>query len=334
MATTSYGSISQRTAAWAATEMLAHAEPELVLSKFGQAKPLPKNKADTVKFRRPIPFTVSVAPLVEGVTPTAQAMSYEDISVQIQQYGAVTKITDKVNDLAEDPVLKDASMLSGEQAGQTVEKLIYGVIKGGTNVFYDTKAHSSRATVDSKITLDRIRAVVRSLRANYGRPITSVLGGSVNYQTKPVEGGYIAFAHTDLEADIRGLAGFVPVAQYGSRQPLCPGELGSVENVRFILSAFLDPFQAAGVAVGVTGMIADDATNIDVYPVIFVAKEAYGLVPLKGKEAITPTVINPDEPSKSDPLGQTGCVGWKTWFASVILNQNWIARLEVGATAL
>jgi len=48
MATTTYGSISQRTAAWAATEMLQHAEPILVLSKFGQSKPLPKNKADTV----------------------------------------------------------------------------------------------------------------------------------------------------------------------------------------------------------------------------------------------------------------------------------------------
>lgn len=48
MSATTYGSISQRTAAWAAVEMLAHAEPILVLSKFGQNKPLPRNKADTV----------------------------------------------------------------------------------------------------------------------------------------------------------------------------------------------------------------------------------------------------------------------------------------------
>ena len=32
MANTTYGTISQRTAAWAATEMLSHAEPILVLS--------------------------------------------------------------------------------------------------------------------------------------------------------------------------------------------------------------------------------------------------------------------------------------------------------------
>lgn len=334
MAQTTYGDISQRTAAYAATEMLSHAEPILVLSKFGQSKPLPSNTADTVKFRRPVPFTVSTAPLVEGATPTAQQMSYEDVTVQLQQYGAVTEITDKVQDLAEDPVLKDASMLSGEQAAETIEMVTYGAIKAGTNVFYDTTAHTTRATVDSKITLNRIHAVTRSLRANRGKAVTTMLASSPSYATKAIEGGYIAFGHTDLEHDIRSLSGFLPVAQYGSRQPLCPEELGSVENVRFVLSPLLVPFQAAGAAVGATGMIADDATNLDVYPVIFIAKEAYGLVPLKGKNSITPTVLNPGTPSKSDPLGQVGFVGWKTYFAAKILNENWIARLEVGATAL
>ena len=334
MAQTSYGSISQRTAAWAATEMLAHAEPILVLSKFGQSKPLPKNKADTVKFRRPVPFTVSTAPLVEGATPTSQQMSYEDVTVQLSQYGAVTEITDKVDDLSEDPVLKDASMLSGEQAAETIEMVTYGAIKAGTNVFYDTTGHTTRATVDSKLTLNRIRAVVRALRANRGKAVTSMLASSPDYATRAIEGGFIAFGHTDLEADIRNLSGFIPVAQYGSRQPLCPEECGSVENIRFILSPLLVPFQAAGAAVGATGMIADDATNIDIYPLLVIAKEAYGLVPLKGSNAITPSVINPGMPSKSDPLGQVGFVGWKTYFAAKILNENWIARLEVGATAL
>ncbi|KKL70933.1 hypothetical protein LCGC14_2099990, partial [marine sediment metagenome] len=38
--------------------------------------------------------------------------------------------------------------------------------------------------------------------------------------------------------------------------------------------------------------------------------------------------------SKSDPLGQRGYVGWKTWHAIVILNQVWMARLEVCVTDL
>ncbi len=57
-------------------------------------------------------------------------------------------------------------------------------------------------------------------------------------------------------------------------------------------------------------------------------------MPLKGKRAITPMVLNPGTPSKSDPLGQRGFVSWKTYLASVILNENWLARLECAVTDL
>jgi N4-gp56 family major capsid protein len=57
-------------------------------------------------------------------------------------------------------------------------------------------------------------------------------------------------------------------------------------------------------------------------------------VPLKGQSAMTPTVLNPGTPSKSDPLGQRGYVGWKTWFNAVRLNETWMSRLEVAASNL
>src|SRR5687768_13690127 len=98
MTTTTYGSVGQRTAAWAALEMLSFAEPVLVLSKFGASKPLPANRADTAKFRRPIPFSAVPADqlLTEGVTPTAVQMQYEDVSVTLSQYGGLVEITDRV----------------------------------------------------------------------------------------------------------------------------------------------------------------------------------------------------------------------------------------------
>lgn len=328
MAITTYGDISQRTAAWAATEMLAHAEPILVLSKFGQNKPLPKNKADTVKFRRPVPFATAETPLTEGVTPTAQQMAYEDVTVQLKQYGAVIEVTDKIADLAEDPVLKDSSMLAGEQAAETVEMLTWGVIKAGTNVAYSNG--TARNQVNTAIELNDIRSAVRDLKAQRGKAMTMMLAGSPNYATQPVEGGYIAFAHTDVEADLRNIAGFIPVAEYGSRQPLCPEEIGTIENVRFILSPLLAPFADSGSGT-LNGMVTS-GTNVDVYPVIFIAKEAFGIVPLKGANSIKPTVINPDTATKSDPLGQRGYVGWKTWFAAVRLNEAWMKRVEVGVT--
>lgn len=328
MTRTTYGDISQRTAAYAAKDMLSHAEPILVLSKFGQSKPLPKNKADTIKFRRPIPFALATTPLTEGVTPTSKQMQYEDVTVQIKQYGDVVEITDVVHDLSEDPVLKDSTMLCGEQAGETIETLTWSVIQAGTNVFYANG--SSRGAVNTPISLDKQRAVTRSLKANRGKKITSMVSASPNYNTEPVDAAFIAFAHTDMEADIRDMTNFVPTEKYGSMKAL-PYEIGKVEDVRYILSPVLTPILAAGSGT-LNGMTSAGGANVDIYPVIYIAKEAYGLVPLKGKGAIKPSVMNPGMPSKDDPLGQRGCVGWKTYFEAVILNETWMARLESGAT--
>lgn len=328
---TTYGDISQRTAAWAEVTALEHARPILVLSKFGQNKPLPRNKAKTVKFRRPIPFAISTTPLQEGVTPAAQQMRYEDVEATISQYGGVSETTDFVVDVAEDPVLRDMAELSGEQAAETLEMVTYGVVKGGTSVIYANG--SSRSAVNTVMTLNHLRAGVRSLKANRARAHTTMLSGDVTYNSTPIEGGYVAFGHTDLEADVRNVPGFTPVAEYGSRKPLCPEEIGTVENIRFILSPLLESWADAGGTASTNSTKSTTGTSSDVYPLIITAKEAYGLVPLKGKGSITPSVLNPT-PSKSDPLGQRGYVGWKSYFTCVRLNETWMTRIETAVSDL
>lgn len=330
MGTTTYGDIGQRTAAYAVVDMLDYAEAILVLSKFGLTKEMPRNKADNMKFRRPVPFAPATTPLTEGVTPTPKTMQYEDVPVAMLQYGDWVKITDKVHDLAEDPVLKDATELCGEQAGETKEMLLWGTLKGGTSVAYANGA--ARSAVNTPVTVPLIQGAVRLLNAQRAKKITTMLSSSPNYGAVSVDGGYIAFAHTDCDYDLEELPGFKKVADYGSRQPLCPEELGSLGKVRFITSPLLEPWEDAGGAKG--AMKSTGGANADVYPIVVVAKNSYAHVPLKGKSAIVPKVKNPDNADKADPLGQWGFVSWKMWDASVILNQLWMIRLEVAVTNL
>lgn len=328
--TTTYGDIDQRTAGYAAADMLRHAEPFIVLSRMGLTKPMPKNKAEKIIWRRPVPLPAITTPLVEGVTPSAQKVGYEDVEATLKQYGKPIEITDKVENLSEDPVLATATMLAGEQAAASIEQVLYGILKAGTNVFYANGA--ARNAVNTAITLNKQRAVVRALAAQKARKITRMLKSGVEYGVSAVEASYVGVGHTDLEADIRGLAGFVPVAKYGVRSPISEHEIGSVESVRYILSPDLEPFADAGGAVG--AMVSTTGVNADVYPVLYFGMDAFAQVPLKGEEAITPMVLNPGKPSKSDPMGQRGYVSWKTWYAAVILNDLWMARLEVAVTAL
>lgn len=339
MAISTYGDIGSRTAAYAATEFLKHVMPVLVLSKFGQTKPLPRNKTQTIKFRRAVPYPAATVPLQEGVTPSVSGTSFEDVTVQLLQWGDVHGLTDVIADTHEDPVLREMMGLSGEQAGRTVEQVIYNVVKGGTSVFYANG--SARAAVNTTISLNKQRAVTRYLKAQKAKKLTKMLSGSVNVGTSPIEACYVAICHTDLEPDIRNLTGFVPVAEYGTMKPLCPEEVGAVEDVRYIASPDLDPWEDAGGTPG-SSVLSNGGSNADVYPVLFFGADAYGLTPLGNSkdagggsnQAVKPTVINPNTPSASDPLGQRGYVGWKTWFNAVRLNETWMCRLEVAASAL
>lgn len=328
--TTTYGDINQRTAGYASADMLRHSEPWLVLSKMGMTKPLPKNKAEQIKFRRAVPLAISTVPVVEGVTPTAQKISYEDVNVTLKQYGRPIEITDKVTQLSEDPVMDTATMLAGEQAGGTIEQVLYGVLKAGTNVVYANGAN--RAAVNTILTLNKQRAVTRALAAQKALKISRMIKSGPEYGVQAIEAAYVAVGHTDLDSEIRNLAGFVPVAKYGQRKPISEHEIGSVEQVRYVLSPDLASFPDAGGAKG--AMVSTTGTSADVYPILFFGQDAFAQVPLKGEGAIVPMVLQPGTPSKSDPMGQRGYVSWKAWYAAVILNDLWMARLEVAVTAL
>lgn len=329
MTTTTYSGLSQRTTAWAMAEHLKHAEPIAVLSKFGMTKPVPKNKSQQVKFRRPVPLALATAALTEGSAPTSKAMTYEDVTVTLSQYGDVVEITDVVADLAEDPVLQDATTLTGEQAGETVESLLWGIIRAGTNVFYQNG--TARNQVNTAITLTKQRAITRALKAERAKKVTSMVSSSVKYGTEAIDAAFIAFAHTDLEADIRDMAGFVPTEKYGSMKAL-PFEIGKVEDVRYVLTPVLESFPDAGGAKGT--MLSTTGTSADVYPIIYTGKDAYGHIALKGKEAADMKIRQPGVIDSNDKLGQIGWVGWKCFWKGFIANEMWMARLEVGATAL
>jgi N4-gp56 family major capsid protein len=322
--------VSPRTNVYAERQMLRHAAPIMVLEKLGLPRQMPKNKTETISFRRPRVFTASTTPLVEGVTPNSTAFRYDDVQVALKQYGMVVEITDKIEDLAEDPVLNDATTQAGENIGRTMEALIYGVVRGGTNIAYANGA--ARSDVNTPISLAKQRAAIRALKAQKAMKITQVLSSSTNYATRAVEAAYVAVTHTDMEADIRNLPGFLPVAQYGQRSTISEYECGSVEDVRYILSSDLEPFADAGGAKGT--MLSTTGVNADVYPVMYFGKEAFGVVALRGQGAVSPTIIPVGQKTKDDPLGQRGYVGWKTYHASLVLNQLWMLRLECAATEL
>ncbi|MCJ8335449.1 MAG: N4-gp56 family major capsid protein [Parvularculaceae bacterium] len=326
--TNQYGDITGTVAATLEKQALKHAQPHLVLSTGAKKMSLPKNDTKVLRCRRPIPFVAATTALTEGIVPNATELRYDQIDIPILQYGAYVTVTDQLVDLHTTPVLGDINKLNAEQAAKTKEALLWGQLRATTNVQY-ANGVAGVSSVTQPLTLDEQRKAVRTLHRNKAMKFTSIVQGGVKENTFPIEAAFICFAHTDAEAAIRAMDGFVPVARYGSMKPIHAMELGSVDNVRYILSADLYPQLAAGGALGAN--IGSGST--DVYTSIFVGTEAYACMNLAGKGVYTPVVRSVGNPTDSDPLGQTGSVGWKMYSGELVLNTDWIVAVKHSVVA-
>lgn len=326
-------------------EMLRMAEPVEVLSLGCSMKPFPKNKGDNITYRRVIPkggattnqntinrwsITAAAHLVTEGVTPSAEALSYQDVSATIQQYACLYSYTDKVALLHEDDIPADQKKQTALRMGLVREMLRFGEMKASTMVQYS--GGTSRATVDEALTNTQLALMARTLLANHGMPKTSILAPGPAYDTSAIEAAFVVFCHTDCEYDIRRLEDFVPVAKYANRKPINENELGSVGRFRFIISPELASYADSGAAIGTTGLYSTTGSNIDVYPVLVCAEDAVFDIALNTNFDVTH--IPAGTKTKEDPFGQRGYVGAIFWSVAKIVNNGWIGVIECGVTKL
>lgn len=340
-----YSLVPSRNLIMAEREMLKHAMPIKVLSTFGTQKQIPQNKTDTVVFRRALPLdagtngapniTASNYLMQEGVTPGSRTIAYQDVQVTVQQYGVLMKLSSKAEAMYEDDIPGDMVKLVGEHMASIEELISYGVVRGGTNVVYANG--SARTSVNTAITLNKLRQAARQLESAHAQLVTEKLASSVNFNTTAIEPGYLVFIHTDMEADFRNLTNFVPVARYGQQKPVHEREVGTVERFRIVTSPYFKPFLSAGGSITAGTFLSNGGTSgttADVYPVMVVAQEAWGQIALKGMGAIQPIYLPAKQITHANPMGQFGYVGANFYKNAVRLNENWMVRIECACSAL
>ena len=338
-------------------EILAHAVPLEVLGKAGRQVKMPKNSSDTYVARRYLPYgaTASVPnqffanatgdrssamaqahQVQEGVTPTPDSITPQDVTVVMQQYSCLYGFTDKTFDLYEDDIPKAMIEQVGERVTLVNEQIVFGALKACTNQFYGGTG-TTRATVNGPITLNMVRKIAASLQANHGKPVNKVLSASGNYGTDAVAEGYTVYAHTDLEPEIRDIPGFIPAEKYASGTPMA-NEIGKVERFRFLTSPDFPSIQDGGLAitgwVGTGTAYSTTGTSTDVYQFIVTAQDAWSQIAVRGKESLDPTFLPPGQKSKSDPHGQRGYAGTIWWKAVMVENTSWMAVGNVGRKVL
>ena len=339
MAINTYGTATSGnpTSVHALAELLKSADAIECVDKLVKTIPVPANKNEVFSMLRAVTPSVSgFAEVAEGVNPTPLALTYEQVTKTAEEYAYVFSVSSRQAELGEYDVLVHSKDRMIDMMKRVREQNAWAEFITGTNVLFNSSAHSARTDVNGAITIGRIRKAVRELQDNRAEYIREATKGSVNQDTTPVEPAFICLSHTDARNDIRNLPGFVPAPKVGGIRDTIPQLFGYVDDVAFVTSQEFTPVLAGGATVGSTGMKSAGATSVDVYPFVIYGRDALGKLSLRGlksKGGMGGVEINLlDQADKSDPTNQRRLVSVRWWDLPVILNDNWVYRIECGVT--
>lgn len=322
MANTSRTQITKENTEFYDRVLLYRAVPLFLHTKWAQVRDIPRNGGtNVIKFRRYGNLTAATTALTEGVTPLGSQLSITDVSATVAQYGDFVTITDRIDYESKDPVLTEAAEILGDQMGDTLDQLTRDVITAGSVVYYSGASSSSRDTVGATdlIDADDIKIAVRTLKNAKARRVTKMINASTGIATEPVNAAYIGLVHPNTTYTLKGLTGFVPVEKYASTMTVMEGEVGKLDEVRFVESTNCKTFTGG-------------EGGITVYATMIFGSDFYGITRISG-EAIRNIIKPLGSAGTADPLEQRATSGWKATFVAKILNDAFAVRIEHAVAA-
>lgn len=133
----------------------------------------------SVNLRRWVNPAVNVtsSTVTEGVNPNARQLQSQDYTGTLVRYAELFEVSRFDFDTHPYNAVKGASDVGVDLVKRDQERVRFNAAVGGTNVYYNSAAISSRATVNGVITLGRIQAAVRSIKGSFGEMFTPAEGG-------------------------------------------------------------------------------------------------------------------------------------------------------------
>ncbi len=298
--------------------LLKAARPLLVHLKWGQVRDLPRNNSSVIKFRRYALLTAATTALSEGVTPSGSQLSVTDVSATVAQYGDYITLTDFLQFTTLDPILTETADLLGQQAGNTLDQITRDVMVAGSTIQYASTASSTNTVSASmKLTRDEVRQAVRTLQGNDAKKLTRMVSASTGWNTSPINAAYIGIISHNTLFDLKNESGWIPVEEYANPGSAMEGEVGALDDVRFVMT---------------TNASTTSGSLTTVHRTLIVASDYYGISRISG-EAMKNIIKPLGSAGTADPLDQRSTSGWKATFVAKRLNENFCVRIEHGVSA-
>lgn len=295
MAATSSTTLAADLQTYFSKKLLTQAKYKTVLDQFAYVEKIPSSASKTISFTQYADLSPATTPLTEGSAPTDTALSASAITATIDQLGAYVTLTDLAELTVKHPVVQKTTELLGVQAARSYDRTINSVVVAGTSVIYPGAIASRvNVTASSYLTFAEIRKAVALLRNN----------GATEFE----DGNFVLVVDPSVESDLLGDTTFANTVYR---------QTGKNELYKGAITTF------AGVTIVRSNNIPTIASTATVHTSYIFGRNAYAVSDLQSLQ-----MYREGPGSVSDPLHQKMTMGWKVGFKSVILNNNFMARLE------
>jgi N4-gp56 family major capsid protein len=332
------------------------------------------------------------AALTEGAgAVNKRSIKKVTIETNFSRYGEMIDFTDEVDMFAEDAVQVRYREELGMLANRRAEDLIQLDMLTTTTAMYvgtatslltvgtelsSTDVADRDGTNDGQVQVnyDLIRKAVRKLVRNRAEKNTSIVTGSTKIDTRTVNKAFYAIIGPEVKYDLENLTRgssyetefvYIPAYKYADASNLAEGEVGAMNDVRFIESESQVVYAGAGALIPhsttigtdgeYTGLLsytvhdaasaaalntftggsdyADGEARFDVFPILFPTKGAFATVGLKGHGKIKFNSKSPKKVELSNPYGTQGFFSYNMWYAGIILREERLMKILVAASA-
>ena len=297
--------------------LLSTAETDTVFMKYGVKKPIPARGGKSVEFRRFEKFLLPTGSfiLTEGSPPAVTNATISTVSVTISQYGQYSQITDVLEVQGFDPLIAEYAQKYGLAMAEGLDIICRDEFSNATTTQYADSATvvgtSGAGAVGSGNYLDaaELNEMKRTLRRAGARPAQ--------------DGKFLCFIHPDNTKDLFEDPDIVDAFQYAAprspENPMFTGILGDWMGIRFVETNNLKVRTSYGMS------------GADIYEVIVIGAEAYGVTELSAMAART--IIHPrGTGGHTDPLEQYSTVGWKAALGVKILSDTFMGLIYVASS--
>ena len=165
--------------------------------------------------------------LEEMKNMTTQAMSGSTKQLTVTEYGNAISVSELLIQSSFDDIMASATTLLGRDYAQVVDTELRDAALTGTNIVYASKsdgtAVTSRATLDTtcKMKVSTIKDAIEILSTNNA---PKAVGGTA----------WICFVHPHQSRGLRDDPAWINASNYGAPEQLFTGEIGRIDDCRFI----------------------------------------------------------------------------------------------------